>query len=185
MNQLRVDEVLPILVDNHRRFLGFLRSKVANEATAEEILQAAFVKGIEGVGSLRGEENVIAWFYRVLRNAVVDHYRHQGAENRALAQFAAELPEMVTDAAEEIRSPVCQCIVKLLPTLKEEDADLIRRVDLDDSAVVSVAADSGITAGNARVRLHRARQALRTRVQETCGTCAAHGCVNCTCGGRS
>lgn len=173
--------VLPVLVQNHRKFLGFLKSKVGSEATAEEILQAAFVKGIESVGALRSDESVVAWFYRVLRNAVIDHYRHQGAENRALAQFAAEMPEQVSEAKEELTGPVCHCIVELLATLKPEDGDLIQRVDLSDSPVVDVATEKGISAVNARVRLHRARQALRKRVEETCGTCATHGCLNCTC----
>lgn len=176
--------VLPVLVENHRRFLGFLKSKVGDEATAEEILQAAFVKGIEGVGALQSEESVLAWFYRVLRNAVIDHYRHQGAENRVLMQFAREMPEQISEARVELTGPVCHCIVALLDTLRAEDGDLIRRVDLNDSAVVDVAAENGISAGNARVRLHRARQALRKRVEETCGTCAVHGCMNCSCAAR-
>lgn len=184
---LRSDEapaqdVLLLLVENHRRFLGFLRSKVGSDAIAEEILQAAFVKGVESSRSIRDEESAVAWFYRVLRNAVIDHYRHQGAEDRALSQFAAEMPEEVSCADDEITGPVCGCIRELLSTMRPEDGDLIRRVDLDDAAIVAVAAERGITAGNARVRLHRARQALRRRVEESCGTCATHGCLNCTCG---
>lgn len=175
-------DVLLLLVENHRRFLGFLKSKVGSDAVAEEILQAAFVKGVESSKSIRDEESAVAWFYRVLRNAVIDHYRHQGAEDRALAQFAAEMPEDASGADDEIIGSVCGCIRELLSTMRSEDGDLIRRVDLDDAAIVAVAAERGITAGSARVRLHRARQALRRRVEQSCGTCATHGCLNCTCG---
>jgi RNA polymerase sigma-70 factor (ECF subfamily) len=31
------------------------------------------------------------------------------------------------------------------------------------------------------VRLHRARAALKTRLEQSCGTCATHGCLDCTC----
>ena len=31
------------------------------------------------------------------------------------------------------------------------------------------------------VRLHRARKALRLRLEETCRACADHGCLDCTC----
>jgi RNA polymerase sigma-70 factor (ECF subfamily) len=33
----------------------------------------------------------------------------------------------------------------------------------------------------AGVRVFRAREALKKRVMESCGTCAEHGCLNCTC----
>ncbi len=62
-----------LLVENHRRFLSFLTPRVGNAADAEEILQAAFVKSAEKSGSILDEESVVAWFYRLLRNAVVDH----------------------------------------------------------------------------------------------------------------
>jgi hypothetical protein len=44
------------------------------------------------------------------------------------------------------------------------------------------AAEAGITANNAGVRVFRAREALRKRVVRSCGTCAEHGCLDCTCG---
>ena len=47
--------------------------------------QAAFTKGLERTGSLRDEGAAVAWFYRALRNAVVDYYRRNGARSRALA----------------------------------------------------------------------------------------------------
>jgi RNA polymerase sigma-70 factor (ECF subfamily) len=73
----------------------------------------------------------------------------------------------------------------LIVTLKPEYAEILRRVDLGESRLDSVAAELGITANNATVRLHRARQALRQRLEQMCGVCAHHGCLNCTCDHRS
>jgi len=47
--------------------------------------------------------------------------------------------------------------------------------------VVDVAAELGVTPNNAAVRLHRARGALKKRLEQTCGTCTQHGCLDCTC----
>ena len=47
--------------------------------------------------------------------------------------------------------------------------------------VKAFAERQGLTAGNAAVRVFRAREALKRRVVESCGTCAEHGCVACTC----
>jgi hypothetical protein len=48
--------------------------------------------------------------------------------------------------------------------------------------VTEYASETGMTANNAAVRAHRARQALRRRLAESCGVCAEHGCVDCSCG---
>jgi len=172
------EEVVRALVDNHRQFLGFLERRVGSRATAEEILQAAFVKTLEKGGALRDGEGAVAWFYRLLRNALVDHYRRQAAEGRALEREARELTEAVDP---ELKQAVCACVGELLPTLKPEYADILRQVDLEERGVVDVAREVGITANNAGVRLHRARVALKKQLERSCGTCASHGCLDCTC----
>lgn len=45
-----------------------------------------------------------------------------------------------------------------------------------------VAKALGITTNNATVRLHRARRALKRELERSCGICATHGCLDCTCG---
>jgi len=68
------------LSENHRQFLRFIERRVGSREAAEDILQDAFVRGLEKGGMLRNEESVVAWFYRVLRNGIVDYYR-KGAAN--------------------------------------------------------------------------------------------------------
>src|SRR5688572_13291583 len=83
------------LVDSHRQFLAFLERRVGSRAAAEDILQDAFVRGMRTVDGLRDEESAVAWFYRLLRNALADYYRRCQAERRALERVAAEpVPEV-------------------------------------------------------------------------------------------
>jgi RNA polymerase sigma factor (sigma-70 family) len=173
-------EIVDKLVGNHRQFLGFLERRLGSREDAEDILQAAFVKGIERGDSVRDGESGVAWFYRMLRNAVVDHHRRRGAAGRAMDAFARELDEAVEPAADVVKS-VCACVRSLSDTLKPEYGDAIRRIDVEGMSVQSYAAEIGIAPNNAAVRVHRAREALRKRVKASCGTCADHGCLDCTC----
>jgi RNA polymerase sigma factor (sigma-70 family) len=168
------------LVANHRDFLLFLERRVGNRAEAEDILQNAFVKGVEQAGAVRNDESVVAWFYRMLRNAVVDHYRRRGAAGRAFDALAREL-EGANEPSREIVETACACVRTLADTLKPEYRDAIRRIDIDGISVQNYAAEVGIEPNNAAVRVHRAREALRKRVRASCGTCADHGCLDCTC----
>jgi DNA-directed RNA polymerase specialized sigma24 family protein len=76
---------------------------------------------------------------------------------------------------------VCACVMSLLETLKPEYQTALRRVELDGASVRSYAEEAGITPGNAGVRLHRAREALRNQVVRCCGACLEHGCFDCGC----
>lgn len=174
----RDEAVIATLVENHRAFLAFLERRVGDREVAEDILQNAFAKSMERLDTLREGESAVAWFYRSLRNAVVDHWRRTGARTRAVEAYGAELEQ----GDEETTREVCKCVARLASTLKPEYADALRRIEVDDVAVKDFAAEAGISAGNAAVRVFRAREALRKQVAVSCGTCAEHGCVDCTCG---
>lgn len=169
------------LVDNHREFLGFLERRLGDRALAEDILQDAFVKSLEKADDVRDESSSIAWFYRMLRNAVIDHYRRRGTRDRALEALAKEMEDAV-EPPHEIRDEICGCVRRLAATLKPEYEQAIRRVEIEGAAVTDFAAEAGISAGNAGVRVFRAREALRKQVKASCGTCAEHGCLECSCG---
>ncbi len=173
-------DALTVLVANHRRFLAFLKRRVGSRAQAEDILQAALLKSLESRARVRDEGSVVAWFYRVLRNAVIDHYRAAAAEQRALEAAA---PPVVAEPgfAAELERAVCTCVLEELATLRPAYGRLLRRVDVEGRSIRDVAKELGIPANNARVRLHRARRALRDRLRLTCRTCADHGCLDCTC----
>ena len=172
--------VVKALVDNHQRFLAFLERRVGSRETAEDILQDGFVRALERADTLQAEESATAWFYRLLRNALVDHYRRRGAEDRALAAVAADLASNNEDS--ELRDTICACVRQLIGTLKPDYSTALRRVELEGRKVGDFAREAGITATNASVRLHRAREVLRHRLIESCGTCVIHRCRDCECG---
>ncbi len=175
--------VLGVLLENHARFLGFLERRVGSRDEAEDILQEAFVRSIGRTDSLESAESATTWFYRVLRNAIIDHYRREGTRSRALEGLAADGEPEALDPDEELEAVACACVMSLVETLKPEYGAAIRRVDLDGLSVRGFAEEAGITPSNAGVRLHRAREALRRQLGRTCGTCLEHGCLDCRCGG--
>ena len=173
-------EALAVLAQNRRTFLSFLENRIGRRDLAEDVLQESFARSLDKV-PLESEESAVAWFYRVLRNAVIDHYRRSGASERALAALARQLEEDAEPDLDE-RNAVCRCVSRLSGTLKPEYALALRRIDVDGVSVRDYAAEEGITPNNAGVRVFRAREALRKRVVRWCGSCAERGCIDCTCG---
>lgn len=172
-------EALALLLAHRAEFLAFLIRRVGDRALAEDLLQSAFAR-LDKLATLRSDESAIAWFYRVLRNATIDHARRHKSRARTLEAFASELSTHA-EPTEEVRATLCRCVGLLKDTLKPEYRDALERVELDGVAVKDYAAEAGITPNNAAVRVFRARDALRKQVSRTCGACAQHGCVDCSC----
>jgi RNA polymerase sigma factor (sigma-70 family) len=171
---------LKTLLENHRAFLKYLERRVGNRALAEDILQDAFARVVERPGQAPSDDAIVPWFYRTLRNAAIDQFRRRGAASRALEAFARELDTQTAPDAEMTRE-ICACVTRLANTLKPEYADALQTIDVDGMAVKTFAEQRGLSATNAGVRVFRAREALKKRLAESCGVCADHGCVNCSC----
>jgi len=174
-----------LLVQNKMQFLRFLEHRVGSRADAEDLLQTAFLRLVAQKDSLRDEEKLVPWFYQLLRNLMVDHYRHRRAlsrlESSVTAEAEAEADVMTASADEALFNAVCTCVDSMISALRPEHAELVRRVELGGEPLSRVAGDLRITPNNASVRLHRARRALREALQDSCGACADHGCLDCGC----
>ncbi len=171
---------LQSLLAHRGEFLGFLEKRVGSRAAAEDILQSAFVRGIERGGDIRDDESAVAWFYRLLRNAIIDHYRREASSSRAMEGLAREI-EGAEVPSPDLRNEICQCVSTVLTELKPEYRQALEIVDIGESSPSELATQTGISANNATVRVHRARQALQKQVKLTCGACAEHGCLDCRC----
>jgi RNA polymerase sigma-70 factor (ECF subfamily) len=171
-------EAIDRIMEHHAKFLSFLTSRVEDKAVAEDLLQSAYIKAIEHGSEIRDDESTVAWFYRILRNAVTDHYRKGSARTRAHETYTAELPiSFELDFAET----ACACIGDVIRDLKDEYREAIEQVDLGGVSVESFARFQKTNANNASVRLHRARKAVAKKLIAVCGACAEHRCLDCTC----
>jgi RNA polymerase sigma-70 factor (ECF subfamily) len=175
---------LEVLLENHRAFLRYLERRVGDRQLAEDILQDAFVKVMDRPDQAPADEGLVPWFYRTLRNAAVDRFRRRAAAGRAVEAFARELETRTTPEA-EIESEICSCIRRLAGTLKPEYAEALEAIDVQGTPVKIFAEERGLSASNAGVRVFRAREALKKRLRDSCGTCAEHGCQDCSCQSNS
>ena len=174
------DELATLLARDRPGFVAFVRRRVRDDATAEDLVGEAYARAMAHLDELRDAEALTAWFYRALRNAVVDHHRRRGTADRALEQWAAET-ETVLAANDQSGPNVCGCVRRVAASLKPEYQDALERIEIDGEAVRAFAQARGISSTNAAVRVFRAREALRRGLLAACGSCAEGGCTDCTC----
>lgn len=160
-------------------FKNFLAARLGgNHADAEDLLQNSLAKALHAAQGVQAQEKLVSLFYRLLRNAAIDHLRSRHAARNREDSWAREAA--ILNDAEAGRS-ICRCFESLLPSIKPLPAELLRRVELGDESVAAVASSLNLTAGNASVMLHRARQDLRRRLEDFCGPCSEKSCFDCDC----
>lgn len=180
----RADQLARELNAQRNAFKAFLIARVGNAAEAEDILQNGLLKAVQRAGELQDDAKLTAWFYQLLRNAIVDHYRTRGARRRrddALGTLVASLGEEVAPAPKVWEAQLCGCLGSVVDTLKPQHAELLRRVDLNGESVQDAAKTLKMSPNNASVTLHRARKELRARLETFCGACAEGACLDCNC----
>ncbi|TXD33809.1 sigma-70 family RNA polymerase sigma factor [Lujinxingia vulgaris] len=166
------------LLAHREQLLAFVRSRGLDASSAEDLLQDSLIKAMGSFEQLEDEEKLIAWFYQILRNGIIDRQRRVQTRRKYAERYGQEQEWVETP---EERANVCQCFRKLIPTLKDEYQEVIEAVELGEAETEALAAELGITTNNLNVRRHRARKQLKGRLEETCGACAASGCLDCTC----
>lgn len=170
------------LVGSYDRLRGYLQRRLGGRAEAEEVLQAFMLRALERSGDIRDADSVRGWLSRVLATTIADFHRQASRSRTREMPFPHELNNrLAADQDAAANAAVCDCLHAHLSLLKPEHAEVIRRLDLGGEPRESVAADLGVTVNNLTVRLHRARHALRERLEQTCVVCLEESFWECRC----
>ncbi len=150
----------------------FVTRRVGDPHEAADLTADVFVAVIEAADDYRPDRGpAIAWVYGIARNVVAMHLRRRGRELRAVGRLGgrrvleADALERATerlDAAREARA-----LYARLDGLSEAERGVFELVAVDGLSLADAAAALGVQPVTARVRLHRARQAMRQRIGES------------------
>ena len=170
--------LIDALRDHRQEMLGYVHGRVGNRDDAEDILQDASLKAFQNSDKLRDIARFKPWFYRIIATTIADWGRRKTRKEDSL-----ENPDLLPAAATESKEdPICRCGVHLLAEIKPNYAEVLRRVLLGGETVDAVADSLGVTRGNLWVRLHRAREALRRKLDNHCAFAPNSLVCRCACG---
>lgn len=181
LSERRKSVIEAALIESHQDMFRFLKRKLRNDADAKDVLQEFYVKALTRFDDLKDEDRLRGWLSQILRSTIADHFRAKTRTDKALGTYAAEAVLLFDE--DEIDFVICACLYKMLPTLNPAYADLIWRADLIGEDRTAIAHDLGLSENALRVKLHRARKAMRERLEQTCLTCIEHGYFQCACPG--
>jgi RNA polymerase sigma-70 factor (ECF subfamily) len=159
------------------RLLRFAESLVASRAVAEEVVQDTWLGVVRGVDRFEGRSSVRTWLFRILTNRA----RSAGAREARTVSLGDDAlegrfdsagawqppPEPWSDTvdarvvAERLAGRVREC----LPALPDGQRQVLLLRDIEGIDAAEVCDVLGVTPGNQRVLLHRARARLRSLLE--------------------
>jgi len=148
-------------------------------ADAEEVVQDAFWNVIRKIDTFRGDSAFRSWIYRIVSNAAYQK-RRGPANRRAELSLDAVLPlfhedgrhgEPIADWSPAVDDPSRRIGLRLALTaaiagLPADYQAVVLLHDVEGLSNGEVAETLGISVGNAKTRVHRARLFLRKRLAE-------------------
>ena len=142
--------------EHYRRIYLFVFSVCKNAEVAEDITQDTFVKAF--VSLPNDNTNTLHWLYKVANNLAMDRFR----ENRRYGQMPQEdAPSDFSTAEQFIRDEQYRQLYKAVAALPELDAKIITLYYFCGLSQREIAAVTGLSFTNVRVRFSRTREKLK------------------------
>ena len=142
---------------------GFIRVRISDHATAEDILQDVFVKIHQKLPTLRAGERVESWVWRITRNAIIDHYRRR---NNTL-----EVPETLPASLDESKGEpegLRAAFGRMIQSLPEPYREAVVLTELEGMTQMELANRLGISLSGAKSRVQRGRAQLKRMLDQCC-----------------
>lgn len=146
--------------------LAFLRRRLRDAETAEDMLQETFVRAIRS-GRVERSEELRPYLFTIARNLVADHWRQhfrivpravEPADERGLEALADERSE--SPEAEAGRRGIERRVSTALAALPERYRRAFRLAAVEQRSYREIADLTGWTLDQVRINVHRARRRL-------------------------
>lgn len=179
----------------HTPLLHFVRRRVADEASAEDIVQEVFLKVHTHIDTLSDMAKLQSWLYQLARNAIIDHYRR----TRITVAISEQLPAFIEDDENDAVARLTPAVKAMLAALPAIYREALRLTEYDGLTQKELAEKLGMSLSGAKSRVQRARQMLRQmllacchfeldrrnailRYQSRCACCTTNDCgPDCDC----
>lgn len=171
-----VRPVAPAFQDVHDEFrprvLRHLR-RLVGDGEAEDLTQSVMLKVSDALSGFRGEASLSTWIYRIATNTALDRLRRETANPvvPGVDFDDDELPPVARTASPEataIRQEKSACVRAFIERLPDNYRAVTLLSDIEGLKNGEIAARLGLTVGTVKIRLHRAREKLRERLQAGC-----------------
>jgi RNA polymerase sigma-70 factor, ECF subfamily len=145
---------------------AFLRSRVSNDADADDLTQDAFVRVVEKIDSVRQSERIESWIYQIARNVLVDFYRRRTKQAMQSAEDALEMPKDESNG--NLNRAIGKWLSLMINRLPDTVRDAVRMYEIEELPQSDIAERLHLSLSGAKSRIQRGRRQLKKMLHECC-----------------
>jgi RNA polymerase sigma-70 factor (ECF subfamily) len=150
----------------HAPLQQFIRRRVSDDATAEDLLQDVFLNIHQHVDTLRDVKKLESWIYQVTRNAIIDYYRSIRKTTTLEEPEALQLTEDLPD--EDVISELFPSVRAMVMSLPAQDRQALILTEYQGLTQKELAERLGLSLSGAKSRVQRARAKLKQQLLACC-----------------
>jgi RNA polymerase sigma-70 factor (ECF subfamily) len=154
----------------HRRELLAAATRLTgSRAEAEDLVQDAVLRAWVFWHRFEPGTNGRAWVHRILLNTFLSRYRRRRREREVLAVAADDVSFCLSERPSSAREPgegLGDEVLSALEALPEPFRRVVVLVDLEEQSYRDAASALGCPIGTVMSRLHRARRAMREKLEK-------------------
>jgi len=143
---------------------AFIRARVPDEATADDLTQETLLKVYRSSRSLRDDDRLEAWLYRIARRTLIDYYR----KRRPSEELPANLKSESEDEVSAIRDAVLCSTIRFIEELPKLCRVPLQLSELEGMSMANIASRLGLSLTAVKSRIRRGRQRIKRRLQDCC-----------------
>jgi RNA polymerase sigma-70 factor, ECF subfamily len=143
---------------------AFIRARVPDNATADDLTQETLLKVYRSRASLRENDRLEAWVYRIARRTLIDYYRKRRPSEELPASLRSESEEEVS----AIRDAVLISTICFMEELPDAYRIPLQLSELEGMTMPQIAARLGLSLTAVKSRIRRGRQMLKKMLQNCC-----------------
>ncbi len=149
-------ESLTVLIDKYKDIaFNLALSIVKNREDAKDITQDSFLKVLENIDRFRNGSKFSTWLYRIVYNQSIGFVKRGNRTNMVDYSGLVDISEKNDNQEDEI-----QDLYKAINLLEDTDRNIIMLFYLAEKSIKEIAQITGLSIGNIKVILHRARKKL-------------------------
>lgn len=157
------DIISDLYLQFRKPLLYFIRSKMRDKNIAEDLLQEVFIKATNNIHTLKDEQKVQSWLYKISMNVIIDYVR-----KNTIPDISFEEMNFKEEMESYILNELSCCLRTFINSLPKSQKDVLEAVYFKEMSLIEYSQINNINLSTVKSHSKRAKNKLKEIFNKCC-----------------